>query len=599
MRQLITALAIALVSLAAVPPAAEGASTLTFVAVRVPGKDVVAARIYAGPDAIMTLSGHGWKSVETAQEVERRLNALAEEGIQADDISIWTERRTHSIMARGQRIVTIDKQVAAAQKSDRASLARVWSRNLREQFGRPYLSVPPVLVPVGENRAVPVSGNISGRLAVRSQDPFLEVSWDAAAKEIRVYGMEPGRTDLVVEDEASSLLVPARAAKYAARMTASVPAAVTGAPATPDVIARAVKAALGAALNVEPGASAGISAWAKPGGSLWPGKSAQVSAEVSASGPDYLSYRATSLVTVENEIVASRPADLLMVSNYPERLLGKGLWYEGKIGDWGSVRFLYHHVNGSAETADLVVELWNLGDQTARVQVIAGTAGPSSDEVWVGHRAAGAFLSNRALNQGWIAPIPPGRAVPLVSHHLRPRAIASGVLELRALTKADLSLRLYLSAPMMDRVPRPLDAYAPSPLLGQWQYPQPLRELKARYAVGGEWVFLTIGAQPSDGLRPGDRLPGNYGVIYDIDLELVNPTAEPARVALLLEPAGGPARGALLVDGRQVETALLKNMDEGLVARYLLDPGQSRRVRVQTMPQGGSNYPVRLVARPI
>jgi len=152
---------------------------------------------------------------------------------------------------------------------------------------------------------------------------------------------------------------------------------------------------------------------------------------------------------------------------------------------------------------------------------------------------------------------------------------------------------------MPQRTPRDIASYAASPLLGHWHYPQPYREIKSRYVVGQDWTFITIGDQPAAGLVVGDVLEGSYGVLYDIDLELKNESGDTAQVVILLEPAGGPARGALLVDGRPVETTLLRNNGEGAVARYTLAPGEVRRVDIQTMPQGGSYYPVRLVARPI
>ncbi len=598
MRQVIRTLAATLLFAAGLCLEAQAASTLVFKVVAVQGKTGVAGRIYAGSESVMTLGGYGWKSIEAARDVAHRLNALADEGLRPDEVSIWTERRTHLLMARGERIVTVDKVVAKAQGADRASLARAWAQNLRAQFGRPYLAAAPVLVPVGETRAAPVRGNIAGDLLVAAAAPFVSATWDKSAKQVRVLGLQPGRTELILEDRENVLRVPVRAAKYAAQLVASIPAAVTGSPASPELVARAARAAVGAGLSAEPGAWISVTPSVKGTGSLWPGKSVAVPTQISAAGPEYLSYRATPAVPVRNEVVATGPANLLMVSNYPERLRSHGLWFEGKIKDSDSIRFLYHHVNATRDSADLVVELWNLGEETARVQVVAGLAGPSYDEAWVGHRAASEFLVDRAANAGWVVPAPAGAATPVVAQRMPPGSVVSGILEFRALGPANLSLRLYLAPSLSQRLPRRIESYAESPLLGQWHYPQPRREVRARYEVGRDWAFITIGDKAAPGLVAGDQLAGSYGVMYDIELDLANPTSEAARVAVLLEPAGGPARGALLVDGQPVETALLSKNAEGLVARYLLAPGETRRVHIQTLPQGGSNYPVRLVARP-
>jgi len=601
MRQLIWTCCAAIILAIGPMPDSQAACTLSFRAVAVRSKrgKLIGAQIYAQSRPVMSITGRGWKSVAAAQEVATRLNALAEEGLRPSEISIWTERRTRTIMARGQRVITVDRALAAAQGTSRAQLARTWAQRLRALFGGPYLSVAPVLVPVGESRSVLVKGNIAGQLVVRVGAPDLvSAAWDPAARELRLVGRQQGRTELVIEDRENALAVPVRAAKYAAYLTGTVTAGVTGTPAPRHIVAQAVRAAIKTSMSLEPSAWVNVAPSVENLPVLWPGRSAEVPAMVSAAGPEYLVYRARPVVTVRNEPLAPGQAELLMVSNFPERLAGYGLWFEGKIPDARAARLLYHHVNASSSTSDLVVELWNLGQQPAAVHVVAGVAGPSYDECYVGHRAALEYLSNRATSAGWLVPVPPGTAVPVMTQRLPRQAVASGVLELRPVVSADLSLRLYLAPPVEERMPRAITEYAESPLLGQWHYPQPQREVKARYEVGRDWAFVTIGDTPATGLVEGDLLSGSYGVIYEISLELANPTAEPALVALLLEPAGGPARGALLVDGRPVETALLRNTSEGLVARYSLAPGEVRQVRIETMPQGGSNYPVRLVARP-
>lgn len=599
MRQLIKTFITALVLVVCFSAHSHAASTLAFRSVTVQTKRGAAARVYAGDTPVMTISGRGWKSVDAGRLVAQRLSAFAEEGLRADEISIWSERKTSAIVARGERIVTIDKVIAASQGQDRAGLARVWAKNLRAQFGRPYLSASPLLVPVGELRSLPVKGNVSGQLVARPAQPIVTAACDQSAREVKVTGVDSGRTEIILQDGVNALRVPVRSARYAARLVDSVPAAVTGNPASRDAVVHAIRAAVGAGMTIEADAWTEISPQVGDVGAVGPGKMVTVPTQIAAGGPGYLSYHLTQSVPVRNEPMVPVPTKLLMVSNSPERILGHGLWFEGKMADYDAIRLLYHHVNGLKAPADLVVEVWNLGKEAARVQVVAGAAGPSYDESWVGHRAASQFLTNRAANSGWIIPVPAETTAPILSERMLPGSVASGVMELRLLGKGDLSVRLYLEPPVSQRTPRDIASYAPSPLLGHWHYLQTLREVKAKYEVGRDWTFITIGDQPAAGVKDGDQLMGSYGVVYEIDLELSNPTAETARVMIALEPAGGPARGALLVDGHPVETALLRRDAEGVVARYSLAPGQVRKVHIETMPQGGSNYPVRLVARPV
>lgn len=594
----LTCAATALLSLNA--GAAEAVSTLVFQAhVLADGGRRTRARVVAEAQNMMTLAGHGSKSATEANEVARRLNLLTEDGLQASEISLWRERRARAIMARGERIVTVDKRMAAAHGTGVDELARTWADNLRSVLRRPYLAMKAMVVPLGETRAADLKGNISGPVMVRVEAPVGNATWDEQARVVRVAGFQEGESELVVTDTHNLLRVPLSVMKYAAQLGELLAAGVTGNPAPAEVVTKAVKAAVAAGMRLEPGAWGRLTPTESALQALYQGREEEVPVLVLASGQNYLSCRTQRQVTVRNERLNLTPPAVLMVSNSPERLRAQGLWFEGKLADNQSTRLLYHHVNGTPSTCDLVVEVWNLGETMARVHVMAGMGGPSYDESWAGHRAASAFLRNKAAAAGWIAPVPAGMAVPVVTQAALRNATVSGVLELRAVGAANLSIRVYLASHMMERLPRPVTSYTESPMLGQWHYVEPQRELQAEYTVGREWTFVTIGRQPVAGMVEGDQLAGGYGVLYDIDLGLSNPTGQEARVAIAMEPAGGPARGALIVDGRVVEAAMLNRDVEAPVTKYVLAPGEARRVRIQTMPQAGSNYPVRLVVRPV
>jgi hypothetical protein len=239
---------------------AKAASTLEFKAVPVAaeGKKGICGRVYAGPRSVITIGGRGDRCPLDAQEIARRLNVLAEGGLRAGAIEARRDGRGHSIYADGQRIVHIDKDLARFHRSSPEALGKVWAKNLREQFGRPYLSVAPVVVPVGEARAVKVKGNIALPVRVRAESGAVTASYDAAEEMVHVFGNWVGETELVVADERSLLRVPVRAAKWAGRLPAQLSARVTGRPAPQDTIGRAVKAATVDGLVLEPGAWASV-----------------------------------------------------------------------------------------------------------------------------------------------------------------------------------------------------------------------------------------------------------------------------------------------------------------------------------------------------
>jgi hypothetical protein len=580
---------------------AQALSTLSFqsVAVTAPDGKSPAGRIYCGPDSVLTLSGEGEASVRQASELAQRLQGLAEEGLQPQEITLRKERKARVLLARGERLLVVDKALALAQRSTVDKLATTWLENLRAQFGKPHLAMQPLIVPLGEARTVPLKGRIVGAVKIKIEPAMGKATWNASQRTISMTGQTLGRGALVVEDRASRLRVPVQIMKYAAQVKEPLTAVVTGDPASVDAIEAAVRAALDADVTPEPGATSEVGAWVRDTQPLALGASTAVPVAITATGEGYLDYRMRPVVRVANKPMSLSDASRLLVSNSPERLRSTGLWYEATLDSDEAARLLYHHVNASEGSAVLALELWNLGEKPARVHVTSGIAGPSSDEAWVGHRATVQFLQNRKQHSGWILTVPAGTAVAAVSQSMPRGSVVSGVLELRALGEAHLSVRILLRPPETARGARPIDQYRASGSLGMFQYPDPVRRVSTRYQVGGHWAFITIGDQPAVGTLDGDQLSGSYGVFYDITVELSNPTEAPTEVLLAMEAAGGPARGALLVDGRIIEVAMLKRDDEVSVLHYLLGPGQTRTIKILIMPEAGSNYPVRLVMRPL
>ncbi len=587
------------IGLALFCPRAEGASTLVFkvAPVHTGASAGLVGRIYAGPEGVMTLGGRNPNSLRDAAEVARRLNELAEAGLAAERIAVRRERSSYVVVAGDRCIVRVDRTLAEFHNTTPERLAHIWAGNLSDAFSRPYLSMRPIIVPFGETRSAQLKGNAVGAVAASAETPIVNVAYDGPARSVRVSGVTPGRTTLVVTDDRNTLRVPVRCAKWAAQLADPITASVTGSPPTAEATYQAVYAAVAASLSLEPGAWASIAPWVGDAPALPVGRSAEVPVRVSAAGPDYLPYRSRSVVAVRNESVPTEDVDILMVSNSPERLQDHGIWFEGSLHGFRSARLLYHHVNGMSMSADLVVELVNLGDATCRVHVVAGKGGPSKDESWAGHCAARDFLRSRLHGVGWIAPVPAGAATAILVQRVTSGATASGVIELRALGPGDLRVRCHLASPRSSWLPHQVGSYRPSPILGKWHFQTTREQVAAGYEVGREWAFVTIGDGSMPGLLQGDRLPGRYGVIHDIRLDLSNPTQEVARVEVMLEPGGGVARGTLIVDGQLAEAAMLTRDAEARIALYTMVPGEVRSVRIQTMPESGSSYPVRLVAR--
>ncbi|NLA39794.1 MAG: hypothetical protein GX882_10570, partial [Methanomicrobiales archaeon] len=106
-----------------------------------------------------------------------------------------------------------------------------------------------------------------------------------------------------------------------------------------------------------------------------------------------------------------------------------------------------------------------------------------------------------------------------------------------------------------------------------------------------------LGRHALDDSAAQKKLYGNYGVTYDINLQIENPTAEKKNVKVLFEASAGLASGVFIIDGKFVMAKYAMPPNEVPLASYDLGPGETRKVRIITVPLAGSNYPATVVVR--
>ena len=124
------------------------------------------------------------------------------------------------------------------------------------------------------------------------------------------------------------------------------------------------------------------------------------------------------------------------------------------------------------------------------------------------------------------------------------------------------------------------------------------KRIEQTYSVGGRWSFISFGREPIQSRDSSHPLLGNYGVVYDLTLNLENRTNDRNAADVVFDPSAGVARGVFIVDGKMIETSHLRPPQEFVLGSYPLAPGERRTVHVLTMPLAGSNYPARIVVRP-
>jgi hypothetical protein len=376
---------------------------------------------------------------------------------------------------------------------------------------------------------------------------------------------------------------------------------VTGDPAPPETLRLAIVTTLRTQVPRLRDARLDLEGTTPPLAPLPPSSEITVQARLAASAPgDVVRVRAVPVV-LTNTVLPWSDAEVLLVSNSPESLPFGKVLYLGALAAPQTVRLLYHHRNGSrTRHLFLTVGLSNPARRPVRLWVSAASGGPETDEVIAGHAAASRFLDQYWHRAGFLVAIPANTTVPLCLHDLPPQAAVSGLAQM-ALIDGE-RLNILVTARLEGEMDPPTVSYEPdfdrSHQRGAFAHPQIAHFLA--YTVGGPSLTMTLG-DTADLLREGGTgvpLSGNYGVMYTFVVQVANPTSAPAVVALAMHADGGEARGTFLVDGTVLASPVVKPNAPQVLTAVRLDPEARRTLRISTMPESASNYPVRLTLGP-
>lgn len=596
---------------------------------------------------LRTTSG-GLGPLQRAEIAAERLNTAIAGGLAANDIVADTKTApaTPRLKGAGQVIASVDKVEAKATGSSPAAVVRGWASALRSALALPGLAASDsdILVPLGDTRPLRLYGAARGSLTIGSlsgsailpatapsgdtpetkptpgPNPVVAVSNSDAGNEnvLTLRGLAVGRETLTFEREGATASVVVRVQPYAGQFNPPKPVIVTGRGVAIERVARYATASAISSATVTPGATARVRAdsvsVAMP---LAPGAQSTVTVPVTLTGPDMIGVSRTVSVPLRNESLAPVPTDTLMYSNAPERVTRFGTLYTARLpaasaGASAATRLLFHHQSALAQAAWFSVELMNDSDTPSTVQIVGGGSGPVRDTVWVGFRAASDFVRDYLADAGLIVEVPAKSRLALLSTRLPAGTTVSGLMQIRPLAGPLPLVRV--SADQPGDVRTQFEAWQPSPLLpnefapggtalayplSDNIYPQPTKRVATRYEIGGNWAFVGLGGDPLEATQNvKNKLLGNYGVWYEITATVHNPTDKRAKARAVFVPSAGLAGGVFLVDGKYVEVPQTNLPKEPTLASYTLEPGETRTIKITTLPLSGSNYPARIVIRP-
>ncbi len=540
---------------------------------------------------------------ERAKITGERLGTLVSAGLSPSAVYMKGDKWQARVMVGESLICIATPAEAKAGRTTPLALAASWVRNIRSALALPaiVLSDKELVVPLGENRRVYVSGAATGPLYAASQATDVAVASPGTdGRYIQVTGQQTGHTTVDISSEGEHAVVDVWVKKYAGALPRVGYAEVTGAPCPPHLLEYAARQSVLRDTVAESGASVRIEGVSGADSALQPGTTRDVTLKMTISGEGYIPVSGQANVQVHNALMPRDEVTQLFYSNNPERLLKYQTLFAGKLELDKATRILYHHQNAIGRRARFLVEVINPNATPIALRVMKGVSSPMVDTVLVGYVAGGAFMRDEYANASVIDHVPAQSRLVLVSDDLGNLETSSGIIQLKQTEGQPAYVRVAAVPPGSDDAR--VGAITPTSNvvaleISDHVYPKPLLTMDAAYVIGERWAFIPIGRHAISDTAEQKKLFGNYGVTYNINVKVANPTAETRKVSVLFEATAGLASGVFIIDGEFVSAKYAKPPAEVPLASYQLKPGESRNVRIVTMPMSGSNYPATLVVR--
>ncbi len=547
-----------------------------------------------------------------AEIIGGALDAIQEPKI----VEIKQSAADYAILAQGFLIATVTPAEAAKHKITVLALAKRWAARLGQALSMPPLKLgeTSLTVPLGDAKIVSLIGSLARRATLESTNSEV-VQVERAPDGIRVRGKGLGQATIIVKADDLTQMMDVTIRRWAATLPKTIHTEVTGSPAAGSAVQGAISYALHTLIN--PNYSADLKFDTPAAGALGLGNNRTYEVKYRATAPEAFDRVGTIQVVVQNRTLSKQQDQELWYCNDPEIVRTAQSIFAARLRKDSPARLLYHHVNGSSIPLFLRIQAINESDQPAKIRVLMGDASPDKNPVRAGMDAGIQYLRSWMSGSGEILTIPPRSSLPITFRRLSPEETTSGLCGLRLIEgPSDILIRTdswppfnldsrwkgaeLSTTPWREVGAGPINAFDTRTYdYSAHIYPQPYKEEQVSYNVGGRYGFVRIGQKPIARDDLGQRLDGNFGVIYNINASLKNPTALAQDVEVVFEASAGYSGGLFVVNGVLQRTPFLLPKQEARIAKVHLRSGANHTMSIITVPLSGSSYPATITVRPV
>ncbi len=520
------------------------------------------------------------------------------------------------IVSGDETVLTVTDAEAESQNQTAGTLAATWLNNIHSALQLPPIQFekPGAKLPIGGKFQIQVVGSEVDRCSLENSDPSVAAAFHAH-NILYLRGVAVGHSTVTLRGPTSSEQVTVDVLPLAAVFPQTVEVFVTGDPASKETVKGAVDGAMRTKLPCQPGTELQFT---PPDVSSLPIEgTTSYTATVQASSPEAFPAEGKVTVQVHNVPLARRDESALWYSNDPEDVKQPGGLFGARLASSNAVRLLYHHMNATDYPMVFAVRALNNSDKPAQIQIIPGDSKPDLNPVLAGYNAGDQFLRNWIANSGEVVTIPPRSELPISLHQAGAKQTVSGLCYLRLLGGGPDELLVRVDAFETGQISADLTpgfkSLKPWHMVGTQKmaekeaeidfsrevYPKPFKVQNVDYRIGGKFGFIQIGQKPIESEDEKDKLDGNFGVVYTIHVNVINPTATAADVVVNFESNAGYSGGLFLVDGRLVKTHLLQPKEGVEIDRVHVEPGETRPITILTCPLSGGSYPATIAVMPL
>lgn len=550
--------------------------------------DVTVMRLYD------TADGPGEKA---AQAVMKRLESKIDAGASSKEITVKDGEGASSIYWGKDVILTVTKEQAAKQQSEHQSLARLWMKKILEAVGEDSLKVSKKMLYIALNEADSLevlSG--SGEIAVRYDSGRMsaDVSDDGV---VTVSPSAVGDYKITLSRGASRTVVKIVCRERAGAILGPVEQIVTGSPVDQDFLSAIALARVTDGLEVKPGASVYIKSDPVILQPLPLGAHTTVSVPVSVEGKDYFNFEGNVQINFRNNEIQWLDSKNLFVCNRPEEVFEDGVLFRGTVSPNEAARMLYSHKNGSSERRRLSLFLTNKGVGTTKLLVRRAAAGPDKFEMHAGHSATVRYMRQYNNQVGYVLNLKSRETLVLEDFDMSSKFIVSGLCDFQVIEGSDveITVRTSVGGRSLSGLPEIHRPFNPFKIHPHGTFPQPQLLLEREYKINSEdSCEVEVGKWPwfIDG-ETGEPNTGNFGVLYTLRVKLVNDASAAQDVNLIYTPLNGTAMGTMIINGKLMETPVIRVNEPCSVGTFRVDRKDSIFVELITIPEAASSYPVK------